>query len=275
MTGQLDCYGVIGWPLSQSLSPLVHNTGFRALEFPGAFFLWPVSPENLELFMKAFRLLNIRGCSVTIPHKIAIMKYVDEICEPATVAGAVNTLFWENGKLYGENTDVAGFLAPLRPYLPLEGPVLILGAGGAAHAVCAGLYSLQKKDVVIAGRSTGRHHELARRFGFKAINWEDRYQTEAVLIINATPLGMKGEFVSQNPYDFARYPGKNPGLAYDLVYNPLETLFLANAAVNGWSCLSGLEMFYWQADGQFMHWTRDPLPLSSRLALESALGVKV
>lgn len=275
MATSLNCYGIIGWPLAQTLSPLVHNTGFQALNFPAAYFGWPVSPDQLDLFMKSFRLLNIRGLSVTIPHKKAIMPYLDVICEPARIAGAVNTLFWRDGKLHGENTDVAGFLAPLKNQLPIREPVLVLGAGGAAHAVCAGLLALEIRDVYITSQKNQRQYELAKKFSFKAIDWEKRYEPDAGLVINATPLGMIGPNAGVTAYDFGKRPNPEKGLAYDLVYNPLETVFLASAALNGWSCISGLEMFYWQADGQFMHWTGDPLPLASRLVLEEALGVKV
>lgn len=271
----LNCYGIIGWPLAQTLSPLVHNTGFQALNFPGAYFDWPVAPDQLDLFMKSMRLLNIRGLSVTIPHKTAILPYLDVICEPARLAGAVNTLFWRDGKLHGENTDVAGFLAPLRDKIPLTEPVLLLGAGGAAHAVCAGLMALKATDVYITSQKNKRQYDLAKKFPFKAIDWENRYDIEPGLVVNATPLGMIGANVGLSPYDFAKHPNPKKGIAYDLVYNPLETVFLASAALNGWSCISGLEMFYWQADGQFMHWTGDPLPLAARLALEEALGVKI
>lgn len=274
MLSAINLYGVIGWPLKQTLSPLVHNTGFKSLDFPGCLFAWQVPPEKLELFMRSFRLLNIRGCCVTIPHKIAIMKYVDIICEPARIAGAVNTLFWKNGKLHGQNTDVAGFLAPLKETLPLAGSVLVLGAGGAAHAVCAGLFALRQNEVYIASPGNKRQYELAKRFSFQALEWEQRYDIKPVMIVNATPLGMVGKNVSLSPYDFGKNSNPSGGIAYDLVYNPLETVFLASAAINGWSCISGLEMFYWQADAQFSHWTDDPLPLAARAALEEALGVK-
>lgn len=269
------CFGVTGWPLAQTLSPLLHNTGFQALDFPGVMFAWPVKLADLELFVNSVRLLNIRGCCITIPHKIAIMPLLDEICEDARNVGAVNTLFWRDGKLCGDNTDVMGFLAPLEAKSSFNGQVLLLGAGGAARAVCAGLKSLGLKDVFITSKSNKRQAQLAEKYAFTSVEWEKRYSLEAGLIINATPLGMLGENIGVSPYDFSHYPGKTPGIAYDLVYNPLETLFLANAAGHGWECISGLEMFYWQANAQFMRWTGDALPVASRLALEDALGLDI
>ncbi|WP_374044702.1 shikimate dehydrogenase, partial [uncultured Desulfovibrio sp.] len=98
-------YGVIGWPLGQSLSPLVHNTGFRALGIPAVYLRWEIAPERLAAFMDALRLLDIRGCSVTIPHKQAVMPFLDVVSERATLACAANTLYWKDGALCGDNTD--------------------------------------------------------------------------------------------------------------------------------------------------------------------------
>ena len=135
-----DIYGVIGWPLAQSLSPLIHNTGFQTLNLPGVYLRWEVAPDNLPRFLDAVRALPIRGLSVTIPHKVAVMPLLDGLTREAEAVGAVNTLFWEDGKLRGDNTDVTGFMAPLKALaLPTDLPILLLGAGGAARAVAAGL----------------------------------------------------------------------------------------------------------------------------------------
>ena len=126
-------YGVLGWPLAQSLSPLLHNTAFQALGMDSVYLRWEIAPEKLSAF------LPISGCSVTIPHKVAIVPFLDRISRQATLAGAVNTLYWEGETLCGDNTDVSGFLAPLC-HMPLQDmSVLLLGAGGAARAAAAGL----------------------------------------------------------------------------------------------------------------------------------------
>ena len=265
-------YGVIGWPLGQSLSPLVHNTGFRALGIPAVYSRWEIPPESLGLFMEAVRLLNIRGCSVTIPHKQAIMPYLDVVSERATLAGAANTLSWKGDALCGDNTDVAGFLAPLEA-VPLERmDALLLGAGGAAHAVAAALRLRGCRQVRICTPGNKRHLALAERFGFTPVAWDERYAAPAGLVINATPLGMHGKHEGETPYDFALAPHVADGIAYDIVYNPAETRFLREAAAAGRRCVNGVAMFFGQADEQFRIWTGRGLPEAARAALVAALA---
>ena len=267
-------YGVIGWPLSQSLSPLVHNTGFRALGIPAVYLRWEIAPDRLGTFMDAVRLLNIRGCSVTIPHKQAILPFLDVVSEAATLAGAANTLFWKEDALCGDNTDVAGFLAPLES-VPLERmDALLLGAGGAAHAVAAALRLRGCRQVRVCTPGNRRHLELAERFGFTPVAWEERYAAPAGLVINATPLGMHGEHEGETPYDFALAPQIQGGIAYDIVYNPAETRFLREAAAAGRRCINGVAMFFGQADAQFRIWTGQALPQAAREALVAALAAR-
>lgn len=269
-----ELYGVIGWPLAQSLSPLVHNTGFRVLGIPAVYLRWEVPPERLGTFTEAVRLLPVRGCSVTIPHKQAIMPFLDVVSEAATLAGAANTLSWKDGALCGDNTDVAGFLAPLAA-VPLERmDALLLGAGGAAHAVAAALRLRGCRQVRVCTPRNKRHLEIAERFGFTPVPWDDRYAAPAGLVINATPLGMHGKNEGETPYDFALAPAVPGGIAYDIVYNPAETRFLREAATAGRRCIGGVAMFFGQADEQFRIWTGRPLPEQAREALVAALGAR-
>ena len=282
-------YGVIGWPLAQSLSPLLHNSGFQALGIPAVYLRWEVPPERLAAFVDSVRLLGIRGCSVTIPHKMALLPLLDRVSEQAELAGAANTVYWDGEDLCGENTDVSGFLAPLAA-VPLENmDALLLGAGGAAHAVAAGLRLRRCRKVFAATPSNRSHLSLAERFGFTPVPWEQRHDVPASLIINATPLGMRGKYEEESPYDFSvaapghvasatdaaagnTYGGDGgAGLAYDIVYNPLETRFLREARQAGRRCVTGLEMFFGQGDAQFRLWTGRPLPAASRQDLEAAL----
>lgn len=305
IAGTTDLYGVIGWPLGQSLSPLLHNTGFRALGIPAVYLRWEVPPERLPAFVDSARLLRIRGCSVTIPHKLALLPLLDEVSRNARLAGAANTMYWREKRLCGENTDVAGFLAPLAD-APLENmDVLLLGAGGAAHAAAAGLATRKTRRVWIATPSNRSHLALAERFAFTPLAWKDRHDVPARLVINTTPLGMRGKHEEESPYDFslaacgpalehaAHLPhtpdgtgasgrheraavspagdAAKAGLAYDIVYNPLETRFLHEARLAGWRCLSGLEMFFGQGDAQFRLWTGQGLPPAARQTLENTL----
>ena len=274
-------YGVTGWPLGQSLSPLLHNTGFAALGINALYMKWEVPPHKLPAFVESVRLLNIRGCSVTIPHKVELLPLLDEVSPLAMRVGAANTIYWQSERLCGENTDVAGFMAPLAG-VPLAGAdILLLGAGGAARAVAAGLVSPAPHDrpahIYVATPSDKSHLPLAEEFGLTPLLWQNRHEPAPLLVINTTPLGMRGKAEDDTPYDFSLAAqcapsGNTATLAYDIVYNPLETRFLREARAAGRRCISGLEMFFGQGDAQFRLWTGQGLPPESRRALETALG---
>ena len=276
-------YGVTGWPLGQSLSPLLHNTGFAALGINALYMKWEVPPQKLPAFVESVRLLNIRGCSVTIPHKVELLPLLDEVSPLASRVGAANTIYWKGERLCGENTDVAGFMAPLAN-VPLAGAdVLLLGAGGAARAVAAGLVTAAPQNrpakVFVATPSDKSHLPLAEEFGLTPLLWQDRHDPAPLLVINTTPLGMRGKAEQDTPYDYSLAKPLAPAtaatatpLAYDIVYNPLETRFLREARAAGRRCISGLEMFFGQGDAQFRLWTGQGLPPESRHALEAALG---
>ena len=263
-------YCVAGWPLAQSLSPLLHNAGFQRLGLPAVYMRCPVPVGRLSAFVESARLLRMGGVSVTIPHKEAVIPLLDRVGPRAREVGAVNTLYWEGDALCGENTDMEGFLAPLGG-LSLDGrPALLLGAGGAAAAVAAGLARLGRGGVV-ATPSNRRHEALAARFSLTPVRWEERHEVPAGLVVNATPLGMRGPHEEATPYDFGLARAL-PAVAYDVVYNPLRTRFLREAAAAGVACVSGGEMFFAQGDAQFRLWTGRPLPGEARAALDGALG---
>ena len=276
-------YGVTGWPLSQSLSPLLHNTGFAALGINALYLKWEVPPQKLPTFVESVRLLNIRGCSVTIPHKVELLPLLDEVSPLARRVGAANTIYWKGESLCGENTDVAGFMAPLANVSLAGADVLLLGAGGAARAVAAGLVTAAPHNrparVFVSTPSDKSHLTLADEFGLTPLLWQNRHEPTPLLVINTTPLGMRGKAEQDTPYDFSLGTPPAPAndakatpLAYDIVYNPLETRFLREARAAGRRCISGLEMFFGQGDAQFRLWTGQSLPPESRRALEAALG---
>ncbi len=277
VAGTTELYGVIGWPLAQSLSPLLHNTAFAALGIPALYRRWEVPPETLSAFTTGVRLLGIRGCSVTIPHKTRLLPLLDAVSPLARRVGAVNTLYWRDEALCGDNTDVAGFMAPLEREDLAGGHVLLLGAGGAARAAAAGLTSLPEgrrpAAVYVATPSDRSHLPLAEEFGLVPLRWKDRHEPAARLVVNATPLGMRGKAETESPFDFSRtppLPGECP-LAYDIVYNPPETRFLREARAAGRRCVTGLAMFFSQGNAQFRLWTGRDLPPQARQALEAAL----
>lgn len=266
----LQLYGVIGYPLGHSMSPLVHNTAFRTLGIPGVFFSWPIEPARLPAFVEAVRTLGIRGCSVTIPHKIALLPLLDDMTDRVRIMGAANTIFWRDGLLCGENTDVLGFIRPLKTLgLSSDMRVLLLGAGGAARAAAVGLQSLGLKDIVVTSPTLAHAESLASRFGMRAVPWERRKQ-RAELIVNTTPLGMHGIHQQETPYPEEAFG--DSGIAYDIVYTPVRTRFLQEAERAGWHTVGGLEMFIGQGDAQFYLWTGQHLPGEAREAVLKALS---
>lgn len=266
-------YGVIGYPLGHSLSPLLHSTAFQLLDIPAALLPWPVEPKNLPAFMEAFRLLNIQGCCVTIPHKEAIMPLLDEVSERAQAVGAVNVIYRKGSLICGDNTDVEGFMAPLRDRLAPRDAIraLVLGAGGAGRAVLAGLRELGVTEITVAYNSKKYPEELAEKFALKQVPWPERLEIPADLVINVTPLGMRGKYAELSPWPADMFVGRQ-GLAYDIVYTPFETKFLREAVRANWQTIGGLPMFLAQAEAQFLTWTGRKLPAEAREKVREALA---
>lgn len=265
-------YGVIGYPLGHSLSPLLHNTAFRELGIPGVLFPWSIEPDRLPDFIRSVRLLNIRGACVTIPHKQSIIPLLDRVTERVKALGAANTLYWDGDLLCGDNTDILGFMSPLQANPPTaeQTRVLVLGAGGVARAAVAGLQTLGLNDITITDIVEASATTLGETFGLKTIPWGGRCEVAADILINTTPLGMKGKFEEESPYPAEAFAGRQ-GIAYDIVYTPFVTRFLNEAAAAGWKTIGGLEMFLSQADHQFLTWTGRNLPEAAKRAVVDAL----
>lgn len=282
-------YGVIGDPIGQSLSPSLHNSAFQALGLEAAFLAWHITPEKLADFVLAARTLPIAGTCVTIPHKEQIIPLLDDLTAVARYVGAVNTLFWNEGRLLGHNTDMEGFLAPLKTLQAGKGQTfataLVLGAGGAARAVLAGMLSLGSiKTLWLCARRLEQAQALADSFAalstkvsdleLVALPWAERHHVEAELIINTTPVGMKtGEasVAAQSPFThFAK--GGEGCLAYDLIYQ--DTPFLHAARAAGWPTLNGEAMFAAQGAAQFRLWTGREMPAEAFAALAAARNIK-
>lgn len=255
---QKKLYGIIGHPLGHTMSPALHNSGFNMFSLQSVYMAFPTPPEKLAEFMESFRTLPMYGASVTIPHKETVMEYVDTITPRAEKVGAVNTLYWEHDDIVGDNTDVLGFMAPLKDKKKTLKKALVLGAGGAAKAVLAGLQELGINDITICNRTAQRAENLATQFKIDAVAWEDRGSVNADLIINTTPMGMSGEHVDATPFTAEMF--QEHGTAYDLVYNPLETTFLRTAKEAGWETIDGLHMFAAQGAEQFKLWTGKNIP---------------
>jgi len=246
-------YGIIGWPLGHTMSPALHNWGFAELGLDAHYTAWPLEPVDLPAFMERVRTEPVQGLSVTIPHKRAVMAHLDRISDRARAIGAVNTVHWDGDVLCGENTDVVGVVAPLCSLDPLPRSAMVLGAGGAARAAVAGFLELDIPRVAVANRTLDKARSLAADFGVACVPWGERMDARWELVCNTTPLGMSGDLADLTPWDADRFA--EGAVAYDIVYNPLQTRFLAEAKAAGCHTVSGLEMFLHQGLAQFRLWT--------------------
>jgi shikimate dehydrogenase len=254
----MELYGILGHPAGHSLSPFIHNWGFAAKGLDKSYHRFDIAPEKLSTFMTCVRTLPIHGLSVTIPHKEAMLSFMDELTPAALKIGAVNTVVrTQSGRLLGDNTDVTGFLAPLREQSLCPATALVLGGGGAARAVLHGLRQLGSTTFVSC-RNQEAGTALARVMGATFVNWESRSTVRAELLINTTPLGMQGHLEDASPWPFSLADCR---ACYDLVYTPHVTRFLAQGRAQGVRVISGLDMFVHQAAAQFRRWTGQPLPL--------------
>jgi 3-dehydroquinate dehydratase/shikimate dehydrogenase len=267
---QTEIYGILGNPVAQSLSPQMHNTAFKFYNLNAVYI--PFEAKNLDEFIKKFIRketrkieLNFKGFSVTLPHKQAIIKHLDFVDETAQVIGAINTVKIIDGKLYGYNTDAQGFIEPLKnTYGDLrDAKVAVLGNGGAARAC---IYALKKEEskVSIFARNLKKAEALASEFQVELKEFSKTNFSDYDILVNTTPLGMKGEFENETPLSAGQI--ENVKLVYDLVYNPLETRFLKEAKSVDVLTIGGLAMLAAQGATQFKIWTGEDAPVDEMSA---------
>jgi shikimate dehydrogenase len=248
---------VIGWPIRHSRSPIIHGYWLKQHNIPGSYDKVEVAPGDLADFIAGVGR-DYAGCNVTVPHKEAAMTLVDDVTETARAVGAVNTIWSQDGKRLGMNTDVAGFLdnldqvTPGWDYAPLH--AVVLGAGGAARAVVYGLLQRRAVSIAIVNRSRERAEELVRDFGerAKAASFDDLpgLLPDATLLVNATSLGMDGK----PALDISIHALNPDAVVTDLVYVPMRTKLLTAAAAKGNRTADGLGMLLHQAVPGFEKW---------------------
>jgi len=268
--------GLIGYPLSHSLSPKLHEAALALLAIHGEYLLYPVAPEEivrLAELVKHMRDREINGLNVTIPYKQAIIPLLDELTSSAQAIGAVNTLYLNNDKLIGHNTDAPGFLADQARFIRnsgIEKKALVLGAGGAARAV---VYALLKDgwkvSLAVRRADLNQARKLIEAFdqptGSNSMDFVlleagdlERLGSGIQLIVNATPIGMFPEA------DFSPWPNGLPfpkeAAIYDLVYNPRQTRLVREAQNAGLRATTGLGMLVEQAALSFACWTGRDVP---------------
>ena len=271
--------GVIGNPIEHSLSPAIHNAAFQKLALNFVYLAWKV--DRIGDAVRGLRALgNFRGASVTIPHKVAVLPFLDEVDTTARHIGAVNTIVAEEGQLLGMNTDATGALRALREgNAPLKGAsVVIVGSGGAARAIAFALATEAKvRRLHLLGIEVDERRNLAADLRDKtgvSVEEEDLDESrlknvlpEARVLIHCTPVGMAPKIGrSCIPPQFLH----RELIVMDVVYNPRETQLLTEARTAGCRTISGLEMFLYQAVAQFERWTGQSAPVQvMRAVLES------
>lgn len=265
--------GIIGHPISHSWSPIIHETAFKIAKQNLVYLAFDVLPKDLGDAMKGILALGMVGCNVTVPHKETVIEFLDGVTADARLVGAVNTVYVENDALMGHNTDVDGVVEALKPHRErITGEaVTVFGAGGGARAVIYSLISFfRPAQIFVINRDTSRA-ELLRKFfadsqnffNLKVVELHNTDESSIVersrLVVNATSVGMSPS-PDENIMvgDLDDFSGK---IFFDLVYNPVETAFLKNAAKKNATVVSGIEMLYHQAAKAFELWTGTTMPL--------------
>jgi shikimate dehydrogenase len=282
ITGTTKILGVIGNPISHSLSPIIHNAAIDHLGLDYRYLAFPVAPDWLTTALAGFAVIGLVGCSVTIPHKQAIMPLLAEITPLAQAVGAVNTVWSTPTGWHGTNTDVAGFVSPLglmqRDWS--DTTVAILGNGGAARAVVVGCHQLgcgaihvfgrdavklaqfhaswEKIQLPVTGSDTPKQVTIATHL------WTELpalINTDNLLLVNSTPIGMYPQ-VDTSPISSEMIQGVGANsIAYDLIYTPRPTKFLQLATDVGMIAIDGTEMLVQQGAAAFELWLQQPAPI--------------
>lgn len=277
-TSSTRLFGLLGHPVSHSLSPAMHNAAFRALGLDACYLAFDVSPEALAEALAGARALGAGGFNVTVPHKEQALRLATEVDPEAAAVGAANTLLPARGGWKAFNTDVTGFLRALAEDLDFRAEgrrAVVLGAGGAARAAAVGLLRSGIQEILVLNRNEERAEKLAsdlrgaaggnritpgglgdgRAFGFGAGD----------LVVSATPLGLHEG--AQWPLSLARFPAGT--LLYDMAYGPGETPLVEQARRAGFRAASGRRMLLHQGAAAFSLWTEQPAPIA---AMEEALS---
>jgi len=280
--------GVIGHPVGHSISPAVYGAAFKAAGIDATYEAWDTPPDTLEGRVNALRGADFYGANVTIPHKVAIREFLDETADTAAKAGAVNTIVHEGDRLIGHNTDVTGFARSLREDAGFDAKgkrAMLLGSGGAARAVALALIQEGAQLVYVVGRKPKKIERLVLDLkpltpAGTTVTWaywgDGSYRTmvqrDADLVVNCTPVGMNsGDAAGESVLPADLMQART--VFFDLVYNPVETPFVAAAKSSGAKAVSGLGMLVYQAADTFKLWTGQDADTSAMFAAgRAALG---
>ena len=250
---------VLGHPINHSKSPKLHNYWLSLFNIDGYYIPLDIDPRNFENSIRALSGLGFVGANVTIPYKEKVLKIADKISDRAAIIGAANTLtFLQDGRIYADNTDGYGFLQNIKckynDWTASEGTSVVFGAGGASRAILGALIEDGANEVILANRTRSRADQLRSDFGakIKVVDWMkvQNYLSDASTVINATSLGMNGKAELPIPL----HGLKKNTLVTDIVYTPLNTPLLENAAKRGCRTVDGLGMLIHQAIPGFERW---------------------
>ena len=270
--------GIMGWPVAHSRSPFIHNYWLKKYGINGAYVQLPVAPGSLGIAVPGLAALGFRGCNITLPHKVDVLKLVDEVDVMARRMGAMNTIVVQpDGSLKGFNNDGYGYIHSLLDAKPDwradAGPITVLGAGGAARAVVLSLADRGAKEIRLLNRTDEKAEALAKEFGspVKALPWSERHAAlaDVALLVNTTSQGMHGNPALE--LDLAALPVS--ALVSDVIYVPLETPLLAAARLRGNATVNGLGMLLNQARPAFEAWfgVMPEITTELRQAIEATL----
>jgi 3-dehydroquinate dehydratase/shikimate dehydrogenase len=272
-----EVFGVIADPVGHSLSPIVHNRAFAELKMNRVYLPFRVPRDDLSAFLEDCREMGVKGLSVTIPHKEAVLQYLTQADGAVRGIGAANTVLFDAQHITGLNTDFRAFMDSLDATMydteaeqKMTGKTaLILGAGGVAKAVAFGLLR-RDAQVVIASRTFNRTKQLADRLKCQAIQWYERSKVEPDIVVNGTPMGMHPN-VNETPFE-ADYLQPSM-IVFDTVYNPEQTLLIKQAREKNCRTVTGVDMFVRQAALQFKHFTGEDAPIElMRQEVRRAIG---
>ena len=251
--------GVIGNPISHSLSPKLHGHWLRRYGIDGSYDALQVTEDSLERTLRSLPAQGYVGVNVTLPHKVAVLQIADQLTDRATLIGAANTLtFKDDGRIFADNTDGYGFLENLRQGAPgwdaKSGPAVVFGAGGAARAVIVSLIEAGVPEIILTNRTRPKAESLRADFGarIRIVDWVQAGSvlSDAATVVNTTSLGMKGGQEFRVPLDGLR----SGTVVTDIVYTPLRTKFLDVASEKGCVTVDGLGMLLHQGVPGFERW---------------------
>ena len=251
--------GVMGWPIGQSRSPMLHNYWFKQHGLNGSYVPLAVKPDDIHTALRALPALGFSGVNLTIPHKQTAMQDMAEIDAVGRGIGAINLVMVRpDGSLFGTNTDACGCIANIRQMQPEwradAGPIVVIGAGGASRTAIWALADQGVREIRIVNRTHQRALTVAQDLGspLKVFRWEERHDVldGAALLVNATNQGMIG----QPPLDLKLDKLPKAAFVYDIVYNPIETPLIAAARARGHRVIPGLGMLLNQAPPAWKAW---------------------